>query len=132
MLFTDISKSAPTRSILLMNASRGTLYAGRLPPDSFGLRLHAGDTVKNCDRTVEHAKRTFHFRREIDVTRRVDDVNALLDPFESFVNAFFFALRPAHVVAADVIVIPRSRSCSIQSVTVVPSCTSPILWIMPV
>src|SRR5947199_8084535 len=27
---------------------------------------------------------------------------------------------------------PRSRSCSIQSVTVVPSCTSPILWIMPV
>jgi hypothetical protein len=36
------------------------------------------------------------------------------------------------VVAADVIVIPRSRSCSIQSVTVVPSCTSPILWIMPV
>ncbi len=31
------------------------------------------------------------------------------------------------VVAADVIVIPRSRSCSIQSITVVPSCTSPIL-----
>ena len=38
----------------------------------------------------------------------------------------------AQVVAADVIVMPRSRSCSIQSVTVVPSCTSPILWIMPV
>ena len=37
-----------------------------------------------------------------------------------------------HVVAAEVIVIPRSRSCSIQSVTVVPSCTSPILWILPV
>ena len=38
----------------------------------------------------------------------------------------------AQVVAAEVIVMPRSRSCSIQSVTVVPSCTSPILWIMPV
>ena len=67
---------------------------GRLPPDSFGLRLHAGDTVKNCDRAVEHAQRTLHFRREINVTRRVDDINALLDPFESFVNAFFLALRP--------------------------------------
>ncbi len=40
---------------------------------------------------------------------------------------------PGHVdFTAEVIVMPRSRSCSIQSVTVVPSCTSPILWIMPV
>ena len=66
----------------------------RLAPDGFGLRLHSGDTVKNCNRTVEHAKRTFHFRRKINVAWRVDDINALLDPFESFVNAFFFALCP--------------------------------------
>ena len=40
---------------------------------------------------------------------------------------------PGHVdFTAEVMVMPRSRSCSIQSVTVVPSCTSPILWIMPV
>ena len=31
------------------------------------------------------------------------------------------------VVAADVIVMPRSCSCSIQSIVAVPSCTSPIL-----
>jgi len=31
------------------------------------------------------------------------------------------------VVAADVIVMPRSCSCSIQSMVAVPSCTSPIL-----
>ena len=36
------------------------------------------------------------------------------------------------VVAADVIVIPRSRSCSIQSMIAVPSCTSPSLWETPV
>jgi hypothetical protein len=41
------------------------------------------------------------------VARRIDDVDA--------------------VVAADVIVMPRSCSCSIQSITAVPSCTSPIL-----
>ena len=36
------------------------------------------------------------------------------------------------VVAAEVMVIPRSRSCSIQSITVAPSCTSPILCDTPV
>ena len=32
-----------------------------------------------------------------------------------------------HVVAAEVIVMPRSRSWAIQSMTAVPSWTSPIL-----
>ena len=35
------------------------------------------------------------------------------------------------VVAADVIVMPRSCSCSIQSIVAAPSCTSPILWVLP-
>ena len=37
-----------------------------------------------------------------------------------------------HVVAADVIVIPRSCSCTIQSMVAAPSCTSPIRWVLPV
>ncbi len=37
-----------------------------------------------------------------------------------------------HVVAADVIVMPRSCSCSIQSIVAAPSWTSPILWLLPV
>ena len=36
------------------------------------------------------------------------------------------------VVAADVIVIPRSCSCSIQSMMAVPSWTSPSLYVRPV
>ena len=36
------------------------------------------------------------------------------------------------VVAADVMVMPRSCSCSIQSIVAAPSCTSPILWLTPV
>ena len=36
------------------------------------------------------------------------------------------------VVAADVMVMPRSCSCSIQSMTAVPSCTSPSLCETPV
>jgi hypothetical protein len=36
------------------------------------------------------------------------------------------------VVAAEVMVIPRSCSCSIQSIVAAPSWTSPILWLLPV
>ena len=36
------------------------------------------------------------------------------------------------VVAADVIVMPRSCSCAIQSIVAAPSCTSPSLWVRPV
>ena len=38
----------------------------------------------------------------------------------------------SQVVAAEVIVIPRSCSCSIQSIVAAPSCTSPILYVRPV
>ena len=40
--------------------------------------------------------------------------------------------RQKQVVAADVIVMPRSCSCSIQSMVAAPSWTSPILWDRPV
>jgi hypothetical protein len=36
------------------------------------------------------------------------------------------------VVAADVMVMPRSCSCSIQSMVAAPSWTSPSLWLLPV
>src|SRR5439155_785865 len=36
------------------------------------------------------------------------------------------------VVAAEVMVMPRSCSWTIQSMVAVPSCTSPILWVRPV
>ena len=38
----------------------------------------------------------------------------------------------SHVVAAEVMVMPRSCYCSIQSMTAVPSWTSPILYVIPV
>jgi hypothetical protein len=37
-----------------------------------------------------------------------------------------------HVVAADMIVMPRSCSWSSQSIVAAPSWTSPILWTLPV
>ena len=40
--------------------------------------------------------------------------------------------RQKHVVAALVIVMPRSCSCAIQSIVAAPSWTSPIRWVRPV
>ena len=63
---------------------------------------------------VEDAQAALDFDREVDVPGRVDNIDAV-----------FFELlsMPARnvVVAADVIVIPRSCSCSIQSMMAAPS-----------
>ncbi len=40
--------------------------------------------------------------------------------------------RHVVAVAAEVIVMPRSCSWTIQSIVAAPSCTSPILWTRPV
>ena len=88
-----------------------------LAPDGFGLRLHALVAVEHHHRAVEHAQGALHLDGEIDVAGRVDDVEPL-----AFQNV---------VVAADVMVMPRSCSCSIQSMVAAPSWTSPILWLLP-
>jgi hypothetical protein len=80
MLSTDISKSAPTRSILLMNASRGTLYLVACRQTVSDCGCTPATPSKTAMRTVEHAKRALDFRRKINVTRRVDDIDALLNP----------------------------------------------------
>ena len=84
---------------------RGTRVLVHLPPHRLGLRLHAGDRAEQRHRAVEHAQRALDLDGEVDVAGRVDDVDAVLGegwsiPFQK------------QVVAADVIVMPRSCSCS--------------------
>jgi hypothetical protein len=50
----------------------------RLTPHRLRLRLDAGNAVEARDRTVKHAQRTLDFDGEVDVARRVDDVDAML------------------------------------------------------
>ena len=89
-----------------------------LAPDGLRLGLDPGDRVEDGDRAVEDAQRALDLDREVDVARGVDDVDPVTVPLAG--------------VAAEVIVIPRSCSCSIQSMTAAPSWTSPILWVRPV
>ena len=51
----------------------------RLAPHRLRLRLDAGDGVEQRHGAVEHAKRPLHFDGEVDVSRRVDDVDPVLD-----------------------------------------------------
>src|SRR3984957_1357817 len=61
---------ADTRDVVLVG----------LAPDGLGLGLDAGDGVKDRDRTVEHAQRALDLYGEVDVARRVDDVDAVTVP----------------------------------------------------
>ena len=72
---TQRSKLAPVRSILLQKQMRGTPVLVGLAPDGLRLRLDAGDTVEHGYRTVEHAQGTLDLDGEVDVARRVDDVD---------------------------------------------------------
>jgi len=76
-----------------------------LPPHRLRLRLHAGHCAEQRHGGIEHAQRALHLDGEVDVTGRVEDVDAVLGkllsiPFQK------------QVVAAAVMVMPRSCSCS--------------------
>ncbi len=51
-----------------------------LAPHRLGLRLDAGDRVEHRDRAVEHTQVALDLHREVDVTRRVDDVDLAVAP----------------------------------------------------
>ena len=63
-----------------MKHMRGTLVLVGLAPHGLGLRLDAGDAVEDRDRAVEHAKAALDLDGEVDVARRVDDVDAVVFP----------------------------------------------------
>ena len=117
-------KFAPTRSILLMNAMRGTLYL-----------LAWRQTVSDWGCTPATASNT---ATAPSSTRSERSTSAVKSTWPGVSMMLMRCLIPfqgprgfqAQEMAAAVIVMPRSRSCSIQSVTV-PSWTSPILWTAP-
>jgi len=96
--------------------ARHMIFVG-LAPNGLCLRFDALIAVENANRAVEHAQRTLDLDGEVDMA----GVSMMLRrlPFQIV------------VVAAEVMVMPRSCSCSIQSIVAAPSCTSPILWLLP-
>ena len=94
---------------------RGTSYLSACRQTVLGLRLDALPCRRrHGDGAVEHAQVALHLDGEVDVPGGVDDVDLVV-------------CSRTQVVAAEVMVMPRSCSCSIQSIVAAPSCTSPIL-----
>ncbi len=115
---TTRSKSAPVRSILLTMARRGTrnLSAWRHTVSDWG------STPPTAQKTATAPSRTRRERSTSIVKSTCPGVSMML----------IRCPRQKHVVAAEVMVMPLSCSCSIQSIVAVPSWTSPILWETPV
>ena len=107
------SKSAPTRSILLTKQRRGTLYLSAWR-----------QTVSDCGSTPATASKT---ATDPSSTRNDRSTSAVKSTWPGVSMMLIRCSRQTQVVAADVIVMPRSCSCSIQSMTAVPSWTSPSL-----
>ena len=85
-----------------------------LAPDRLGLRLHALVAVEHAHGAVEHAQAE---RSTSMVKSTWPGVSMMLRRLPC----------QKQVVAADVMVMPRSCSCSMKSMVAAPSCTSPIL-----
>jgi hypothetical protein len=107
------SKSAPVRSSLLTKHMRGTPYLSAWR-----------HTVSDCGSTPATPSNT---ATEPSRTRRERSTSTVKSTCPG-VSMMLIVVSPhLQVVAADVIVMPRSCSCSIQSMVAAPSCTSPIL-----
>jgi hypothetical protein len=65
------------------------IVLGGLAPDGFRLRLHSGDAAENRHRPVQNPHGPLDFGREIDVPRRVDDVDPVRDAHRRLRPAIF-------------------------------------------
>ena len=51
-----------------------------LTPYGFGLWLNTSNAVEASDRAIENAERTLNFNREVNVARRINDIDAVVVP----------------------------------------------------
>ena len=120
-----LSKLAPALSILFTNTTLGTSYLLAC--------LHTvsdwGSTPEVAQNTTTAPSKTLRDLSTSIVKSTWPGVSIIL--ILCWGNCCSIPLQK-HVVAAEVIVIPLSCSCSIQSIVAAPSWTSPILWERPV
>lgn len=115
---TAASSSAPARSILLTNARRGT-----------PCRSACRHTVSLCGSTPATASKTATAPSR---TRSERSTSSEKSTWPGVSIRLIRCPSQSQLTAAAKIVMPRSRSCGSKSVTVVPSWTSPRLWVAPV
>ncbi len=115
---TTAKKSAPGRSSLLTKAMQGTLYFSAWR-----------QTVSDCGSTPPTPQKSATAPSRTRSERSTSAVKSTWPGVSIRLMRWSCQLQ---VVAAAVMVMPRSRSCSIQSIVVLPSSTSPRRWVRPV
>ena len=122
---TTLKKLAPVRSILFTKAKRGTLCL-----------LAWRQTVSDCGWTPPTAQYTITAPSRTRIERSTSMVKSTCPGVSMMLMRCSGRLMSIpfqkQVTAEEVMVMPRSCSCSIQSVVAAPSCTSPSLWVTPV
>ena len=118
IICTQRWKSAPVRSILLTKQMRGTWYLSAWR-----------QTVSDCGSTPATASNTATAPSSTRMERSTSIVKSTWPGVSMMLMRWSFQKQ---VVAADVMVMPRSCSCSMKSMVAAPSCTSPILCELPV
>ena len=113
IMSTQRKKSAPVRSSLLTKHMRGTAYL-----------LAWRQTVIVCGSTPATPSKTATAPSR---TRSERSTSAVKSTWPGVSMMLIWWSFHQQVVAADVMVMPRSCSCSIQSIVAAPSWTSPIL-----
>src|SRR3989338_4122296 len=122
------SKLAPKRSILFIKQILGTPYSSAY----LQFVSLCGSTPATPSNTTTAPSKTRNDLFTSTVKSMYPGVSIILNRYFLFLSSGAYVGFQKHVIAALVIVMPRSFSCSIQSVVASPSCTSPILWLMPV
>ena len=113
IMSTQRMNSAPVRSSLLTKQIRGTPY-----------RSAWRHTVSDCGSTPATPSNTATAPSRTRSERSTSTVKSTWPGVSMMLMVWSFQVQ---VVAADVMVMPRSCSCSIQSIVAAPSWTSPIL-----
>ena len=113
MVLTVKKKSAPSLSILLTKQMRGTLYLSAWR-----------HTVSDWGSTPSLPSKT---ATAPSSTRRERSTSTVKSTWPGVSMMLIWLSFQKQVVAAEVMVMPRSCSCSIQSIVEAPSCVSPIL-----
>ena len=80
-------KKIRTHPIHFVNECQaGNAVLVHLPPNGFGLRLHPFDGSKNCHGSIENPQGPFDLGGKINVPRRINDIDAVVDAGERTVT----------------------------------------------